>query len=979
MSPASYTFLPWTRRGLGAHADGASSVTASIAFVGGRSASIELPLAGPGDVVGFDVRAVSRTWPAPDTGEAEPNMFPLIEFDQPDLPWRFSPVAARPDRITPWLALLVVTDDEIASALPATGTRPLPAVSLVGVALPRLDQAWAWAHVQVTATEGLTDDALAALLRSGSPQVVARLLCPRRLRPRTRYRALLVPTHEVGRLAGLGQSIEGIDPLSLAWAIDADAIDLPIYHSWTFSTADGGDFEELVGRLKPITAVPGAGGLPIDVGDPGANLPAASAAPMILEGALSPPGFVSAPWPAAERAAFVPALAELLGRPAQLLASGVGPRVVAPPLYADQQAGEDRLRDGETPHWFQDVNSDPRLRIAAGVGAEVIRREQRDLVAAAWEQVPGVTEVNDTLRGAMLGREVLLRLHRRHLGSTGAEPIVQITAPLHARMLASPTTVAHRIGASPVPPGASSAALRRFARPLGPLARRQGGDARSESTLLTRLGNAELDAAPPPPPPAEIASDRRLGEALVPASVTPESIESKRRLGVVVLAGGVVGLALAVVALVVSLALAAIVATLAVGAVATAAVIRSRETMESHAVAVRDGAITPGIIERTAPAADFGPVSAFRDAAVDMLSAQQSSVVPAPQPPETLAVPSLSATIMNALDPRASMHAAFADRLRVADVLDWRPADPLEPVVVGPELTRPMYEPLAALSPRWLLPGIADVERNRVTLLQTNSRFVEAYMLGLNHEMGRELLWREFPTDPRKTFFRRFWDTRGATRQLGPPDITAVHTWDATSHLGEHAPAGQFDEPLVLLVRGDVIHRYPHLDVEAARATWRDGRREPAGEIRRPIFHGSLAPDIAFYGFALSYDDAIGAATAPGVGDPGWFFALAERPGEPRFGLDEQAASAGAPREWSQLAWSHLVGPSGDPAALEYVDLDTPNPDTRSIASPGGARWHADSGLGPVGARGSDLAYITLQLPFRVAFHAADLLPERDD
>ena len=32
-----------------------------------------------------------------------------------------------------------------------------------------------------------------------------------------------------------------------------------------------------------------------------------------------------------------------------------------------------------------------------------------------------------------------------------------------------------------------------------------------------------------------------------------------------------------------------------------------------------------------------------------------------------------------------------------------------------------------------------------VSLLLTNQRFVEAYMVGLNHEMARELLWNQLP------------------------------------------------------------------------------------------------------------------------------------------------------------------------------------------------------------------------------------------
>ena len=31
-------------------------------------------------------------------------------------------------------------------------------------------------------------------------------------------------------------------------------------------------------------------------------------------------------------------------------------------------------------------------------------------------------------------------------------------------------------------------------------------------------------------------------------------------------------------------------------------------------------------------------------------------------------------------------------------------------------------------------------------------------MVGLNHEFARKLLWREYPTDQRGSYFRQFWD-----------------------------------------------------------------------------------------------------------------------------------------------------------------------------------------------------------------------------
>ena len=66
-----------------------------------------------------------------------------------------------------------------------------------------------------------------------------------------------------------------------------------------------------------------------------------------------------------------------------------------------------------------------------------------------------------------------------------------------------------------------------------------------------------------------------------------------------------------------------------------------------------------------------------------------------------------------------------------------------------PEIDIPMYEPLKKLSDELFLPNLNLIPQNTITLLETNQSFIEAYMVGLNHEFARELLWREYPTDQR--------------------------------------------------------------------------------------------------------------------------------------------------------------------------------------------------------------------------------------
>src|SRR5206468_3250968 len=133
------------------------------------------------------------------------------------------------------------------------------------------------------------------------------------------------------------------------------------------------------------------------------------------------------------------------------------------------------------------------------------------------------------------------------------------------------------------------------------------------------------------------------------------------------------------------------------------------------------------------------------------------------------------------------------------------------------------------------------------------------------------------------TPFRQFWDVRG---QTGDPeqlrDIPPIRDWDETP-LGGHLRGGGGDGQIVLLVRGELLRRYPTTTIYAAPAA-ADGDLDPTTRLA-PMFRGFLDPDITFLGFALTEEAALGTDPA----GPGWFFVLEQHPGEPRFGLDEQA------------------------------------------------------------------------------------------
>ena len=278
----------------------------------------------------------------------------------------------------------------------------------------------------------------------------------------------------------------------------------------------------------------------------------------------------------------------------------------------------------------------------------------------------------------------------------------------------------------------------------------------------------------------------------------------------------------------------------------------------------------------------------------------------------------------------------------------WTRPDPLAPATTGPRFSEPMYDGLQKVAPWLFLPGVEKLEADGVALLETTPRVIEAYMAGLNHELSRELLWREYPASLTGTAFRQFWDVSG---QPGGPealaDIPPLSDW-AGAPLGSHLRGGE--SQLVLVVRGELLRRYPTTTIYAARAT-ATGALDPTTRLA-PMFRGALSPDIVFVGFALREEAALGIDPA----GPGWYFVFEEYPGEPRFGFDEVAAVDVA-RTADQLAWEHVpVTASGH--------ADASKPLLSAAANVQGA-WSRNAAA---------TASLTFQQPFRVALHATRLL-----
>lgn len=489
-TPAVYRFLPWTRRGLvaelrdSAHAASGSlpfraSVKLDVTLTGGNgAASTATTIAGPGDVLGIDLSAIVRLTPRRDASNVEPNYLVAVDFDEPDFPWMLTPAAANLlGQLRPWLALVVVEDRPGVSVGVKAGA-PLPQLTIESGAqheLPNLVDSWAWAHTQLLVAEGSGAEAAPALA-SDPDRHVSRLLCPRYLRPDARWIACLVPAFDAGVTRGLGQVPAPAD-LKPAWT-DQDSITLPVYFHWTFGTGPQGDFESLARRLQPFVVTsengtPTVGTVKMHIGAAGGpvDLPAGHPQHVVqMDGALR-----ALQQDDGKLADIPTAFRDPLGTLLDSIAdpSGTDPDdgAVGPPLYGSWPANRFHVA-GDTSGWFAEVNLDPRARVAAGLGAEVVRREQENLMTACWQQVGAVLKANALLSRARLSIEASTMFHAKTIARLSPERAITFAGPLTDRTPMGTGTVKAAVGPTSLPDAMLDPALRRLVAPTNRFVRK---------------------------------------------------------------------------------------------------------------------------------------------------------------------------------------------------------------------------------------------------------------------------------------------------------------------------------------------------------------------------------------------------------------------------------------------------------------------------------------------------------------------------
>ena len=494
-----YRFMPFARRGLArAHtnADAAGGglaaqprITVGLTLqakqdgnaVSAVSGNVPLRLYGPADIIGIDQRLVVRTDPKPNTTDFEPNYLAAVDFDPPDFPWLLTPARAdAAGRLRPWL-VLVVLQRRPDFALPAVKPgQPLPSISLslaqVRDELPDLDESWLWAHAQAV-SEAPDAAALAAQLNAEPARNVSRLVCPRRLQPRTDYVACVVPATDGGCLRGLGKPVAAAAVLGRAWDKQASAdTELPVYFSWTFSTGPVGDIETLARRLRTPAQYGGDAALKSqlrtigqrDVWVDGDRLLFDGTQPgqTVFEGAMVSIGFT----PAIANQTYAGKLASMLNSGAQRL-NGAQPGetepTLAPPIYGEHPARRHTVATASVAsHWLDGLSLQPRYRLVAGWGAEVVRQHQDEFMQAAWEQLGDILAAERAFSMARLARDVLKRIEVRHLAKLPPARVLALMAPARARVALAPSLSLYgRIENATLPHELFDGAMRRLASP----------------------------------------------------------------------------------------------------------------------------------------------------------------------------------------------------------------------------------------------------------------------------------------------------------------------------------------------------------------------------------------------------------------------------------------------------------------------------------------------------------------------------------
>jgi len=705
--------------------------------------------------------------------------------------------------------------------------------------------------------------------------------------------------------------------------------------------------------------------------------------------------------------------------------------VITSPLYARWHALVNRLlleKDGSlmpstiNDKWVHELNLDPRFRVAAGLGTKVIQKNQEEYMNAAWEQVGKIIEANNKILFIQLAMEVSFFFFQKHLTPLRQDKLFLITSPVHKRIVAREVTIHKQVSECKITPAVVSAPFRAMTRPRGKLMKQLSFNNQvTKNNLLTRINNGEVLTAPPKKVPEGIIDLDKAADAIIPKQAPRFIIDALRKykwfkfipwtiliLLLLLFFSGLSALAIGLVAV-----LAAAILGLAIAMINWTRRIKMADSIKQENQTPASVDVLPARpdFKITVPGDNFTPAEGTSDSmeATKFKSALKDAYkfvqVRFDQPVRNkLDLTALNNTITQKIHPHFTIPARALTEISIPSRFKKDLAENFTPVMAYPEYDVPMYKPLSDISAELFLPNINLIEQNSITLLETNQRFIEAYMVGVNHEMSRELLWREYPTDQRGSYFRQFWDVSGFLPQVPVPvdikeqlrDIPPIHKWPKRSFLGTHNNREQDGDAsqLVLVIRGELLKKYPTAVIYAHKSDWArdtngvadltkervlvpitaaEEKDPPRTKIKTPLFEAKLEPDIYFIGFDLNPLEARGGTKAHE--DAGWYFVIKERPGEPRFGLDTGMEDP-PPKlvNWNNLSWKKVGTADGKHITVVDIALeggtDLNYEENKVDPEDDQAKWKTTSNA-------AELAYILYQVPALVAVHASRMLPKK--
>ncbi|MCP4632624.1 MAG: hypothetical protein GY855_06820 [candidate division Zixibacteria bacterium] len=1025
---ARYQFHAWARKGISNNIietddlGGGTSTTLDRAEVpisvklNNNAITKNFSLIGPGDIIGINPNMVVRTEPLNWITDFEPNYLSFIEFYDEEFAWRYTPASPQGKRLRPWIFLLVLKEDEFERTIRRI---PLPSINLKkNSALPPHNETWLWAHVHSNADipdDELSDyeEFLLSLNKTvnGDPdQLFCRLMNPRKLEPKTAYYAFLIPTFESGRKAGLDQPTTGINAQEPSWDSNGAKGEIPIYYEWYFRTSTNVDFESLVKLIESRPMDERVGIRDMDCSEPGfikvdgsGPIPATSPPIIGLEGALKSPSTVSTKFPDPETDKdFQTELQAIANLPETIPADMNKDPIISVPVYGKNHAKKSKddviLLDINNHSWLHDLNKDPRTRVAAGFGTMVVQKNQDTYMKKAWEQVTKIIEANRRIIVTKLMMWVAAQFNIKSFTKFQGNILLAVCKPIMKKVKGSSVTIFHLLQNSSLPAAMFSGSFRRIIRPNGPLARKINKNYKIDYKLIVdKINEDNTIISPPPKTPKDLFTTETISNIIFPQKLPSwlKWLLSQSRIVLVILFLIIIVLALVtgnfinfgiITAAIAALYL--VVNRFRNNFLDSEVILDNKKMLDSIATIPPRPSFTLQLSDEEPRPAPTNPVPGqdsvegknFRSALVDLntclsLKAPETEIL-------KFDLTNAHNKITNAINPYYSFPTRLVAQVKFPSYIPIIKPEKIFPAMAYPDFEDPMYKKLSDISSELLLPNLKLIPPNTISLLKTNQKFIESYLVGLNHEMGAELLWREYPTDARGSYFRQFWDVKGiikpddskseAENTEEYKDIDPIHTWSIYNELGRHNKRdAQGDaEQLVLVLRCDLLKRYPNTVIFAQKAVPGENIEDDPvidlelndNEFKKnvmfPLYKGEISPEIKFFGFDLTINQARGTEKTEGFNDDlGWFFIIQEIPGEPRFGMDITFNVGDDGASWDDLAWTKL---QEDAKFIKASVSPSFTPNDQYL-------WAEDSAV---------MAYILFQKPSMVAVHAQEMLKD---